>query len=134
MSGRWTWNPDQRRTLIVLLILMFGFLAFRLVMRPAYVADPQPPEGSRAMELEDRIDPNRAEWPTLAALPLIGEKRARDIVAYRELFVEQHPGQAAFARPADLMNIRGIGEVTVAQIEPFLVFPQSSGPPASGPD
>lgn len=110
---------------------MLAYQAYLLFTRPIHVPDPQLPEGPRAMELEDRIDPNRADWATLAALPTIGEKRARDIVAYREQFIANNPDRPAFARLEDLMNIRGIGEATVAQIEPFLIFPGERAPPAS---
>ena len=134
MSGRWAWNPSQRGVLIALLGVMLVYLTIRLVIHPEHVPDPQPPQGWRALELEDRIDPNRADWPTLAALPLIGEKRARDIVAYRDQFIADNPGRIAFIQPADLMNVSGIGPATIAQIEPFLIFPDRSRLPASRPD
>lgn len=111
---------------------MFGYLAFRIVTHSEHVTNPPPPEGPRAAELEDRIDPNRADWTALAALPTIGEKRAKDIVAYREQFVSVNPDKRAFAVPSDLLNIRGIGPATLSQIEPFLIFP-SSPPPSSQP-
>ena len=48
------------------------------------ISDPQPSEGPRAAELQSRIDPNAADWKTLAAIPNLGEKRAKAIVAYRD--------------------------------------------------
>jgi DNA uptake protein ComE-like DNA-binding protein len=111
--------------MIALLCLLLVYLLVRLWMNPSYVSDPQPPVPARAAEVENRIDPNTADWSTLAALPQIGERRARDIVAYREQFVAQNPGQVAFARPEDLYRIRGFGVAIVALIEPYLIFPST---------
>ncbi len=53
-----------------------------------------------------RVDINRAEPWLLAALPGIGETKARDIVAYRE----QH---GAFRSVDELAKVDGIGATTV---------------------
>lgn len=115
------WTPSQRAVLIALLGALLLYFVIRLLLNPAYVADPQPLAAPRAGEIEDRIDPNTADWSTLAALPMIGETRAREIVAYREQFLARHPGPA-FARPTDLLRIRGIGMAMLSQIEPYLRF------------
>ncbi|HVT90449.1 MAG TPA: helix-hairpin-helix domain-containing protein [Tepidisphaeraceae bacterium] len=120
------WSVPQRGVLIALLCLMFICLAVRLIVNPQYISDPQPIEPSRARELENRIDPNVADAPTLSVLPLIGEKRAQDIVAYREKFVASHPRQRAYVRPEDLTVIRGIGTATLQQMEPFLIFDRTA--------
>jgi competence ComEA-like helix-hairpin-helix protein len=73
--------------------------------------------------LVDRLDPNTADWQTLAALPGMGEKHARDIVAYRERFTADHPGKLAFTTAEDMLRIRGIGVATLKTLEPHLVFP-----------
>lgn len=109
--------------LIALLGAACVYLAIRLYLNPVYVPDPQPPEPARAAEVEDRINPNTADAQMLAALPLIGEKRAQDIVAYRERFAAEHPGALPFAQPSDLLNIRGIGPAMLSQIEPYLNIP-----------
>jgi DNA uptake protein ComE-like DNA-binding protein len=114
--------------IIGLLTALLVYLCIRLLFNPAYVSNPQPLEPARAAELQDRIDPNTADWQTLAALPLIGEKRAKDIVAYREQFVAEHPGQLAFTKPSDLLEIRGIGTVTLSQLDPFLLIPAGPSP------
>ena len=77
-----------------------------------------------------RIDPNVADWPAWAALPLIGEKRAKEIVAFRENWLVEHPGEVPFERLEDLMRIKGIGRATIATLEPYLMFPQT---PAEAP-
>ena len=81
---RLTWTYSQRRVLLVLLSVLCVALIVRYALHPVYVSDPQPPVPARFSELADRIDPNTADWQTLAALPGIGERRAKDIVAYRE--------------------------------------------------
>lgn len=116
----------QRSLLLVLLTTMLIWLIVRMTMNPLYVSEPQPSVAARADELQDRIDPNIADWATLAALPAIGEKRARDIVAYREKFAAANPGKLAFARPQDLLRVRGVGDRILSQIEPFLFFPEQA--------
>ena len=114
------WTAPQRGVLISLLCTMLGYLVIRLIVNPVYVSDPQPLASPRAPDLEDRIDPNTADWQTFAVLPGIGEKRARDIIAYREKYVSEHPGELAFARTSDLTRIKGIGTGILSQIEPYL--------------
>jgi hypothetical protein len=105
-------------------------------MHPTYVSDPPPFEPARAAELADRIDPNTADIPTLAALPMIGMKRAQDIVEYREQCLAAHPNELAFRQPRDLMNVHGIGEATVESLGEYLLFPReltpSPGTPGEG--
>jgi hypothetical protein len=121
--ARLTWTLPQRRALLVLLVALFAFLVARYAFNPAYVSDPQPERPARADELADRIDPNTADWAMLAALPGIGERRARDIVAYREDARRNAPGGVVFARKEDLLRIKGIGFAMVEAIEPYLTFP-----------
>jgi hypothetical protein len=120
------WSEGHRRVLIGLLAILLVYLSIRLLLNPVYVADPQPLEPPRFAEVQDRIDPNTADAHTLAALPLIGEKRGEEIVAYRAQFVAEHPGELAFKAIEDLRRIRGIGTATLAQLEPFLIFPSLS--------
>ena len=93
-----------------------------------YVSDPQPERSPRYGDLADRIDPNTADWQTLAALPGIGERRARDIVEYRERKRAQarDPGLVVFDAPGDLLYVRGIGAATVAGMKPYLLFPTTN--------
>ncbi|HSU66801.1 MAG TPA: helix-hairpin-helix domain-containing protein [Tepidisphaeraceae bacterium] len=117
------WTLAQRRALIILLVLFFGWLCYRYATNRASVADPQPPQGARASELATRIDPNTADWQTLAAIPGMGEKKARAIVEYRERVHAHIPTAVVFAIPADLQHIRGIGAATVENLQPYLIFP-----------
>jgi hypothetical protein len=107
-----------------LLSLLLVWLLVRWWLNPVYVSDPQPRDPPRALELADRIDLNTADEQMLSALPMIGPRRARDIVAYRQRFTRDNPGQPAFARLEDLYRIRGFGPAIVAQLQPYLIFPR----------
>jgi hypothetical protein len=121
--ARFAWTRPQRRTLLLLLAALLAFLTLRYALNPVYVGDPQPERPARFDELADRIDPNTADWTMLAALPGIGEKRAREIVAYRDDARPLAPGGVVFARKQDLLRIKGIGPAMLEAIEPYLTFP-----------
>ncbi len=120
------WTNRQRAAVIGLIGLILAVAAGRLAFNHSYIADPQPTHPARENELADRIDPNTADAASLSVLPLIGEKRAEDIIRYREKYVAGHPGQVAFKQANDLLLIRGIGQTTVMQLSPYLVFPGSA--------
>lgn len=122
------WTASQRRVLIVGLIVLFTFLSLQLLLRPLYVSDPQPDQPARFDELADRIDPNTADIATLSALPMIGPKRAADIVRYRETFLAEHPGATAFEKPVDLLRIHGVGAAMLASMRPYLILPSDNRP------
>jgi competence ComEA-like helix-hairpin-helix protein len=118
------WTTSQRRFVVVIVIGLILYGGVRLFFNRAYVSNPQPATPVHANDLADKIDPNSADVPTLAVLPLIGDKRASDIVAYRERFTRDHPGDVAFKSIEDLLKIRGIGGSTIEQIQPYLIFPK----------
>lgn len=127
-TPRFAWTEPQRRVLLVLLSVLTVFLAGRYACNTMYVSDPQAEAPSRYDELADRIDPNTAEWPTLAALPGIGEARARDIIAYRERkrAEARNPDLVVFDAPGDFLVIRGIGPALVEAMTPYLLFPPAT--------
>lgn len=125
------WTPSQRRGLLVLLTAFLVVLTIQFARNRQFVSDPQPTEGSRAAELDARIDPNTADWQTLAAIPSLGEKRAKAIVSYREQSHASAPRSLIFRTPEDLLQVRGIGAATVENLKPFLSFP--SDPVATAP-
>lgn len=116
------WTPRQRVTLACLTGAFLLYLLIRLLMNPLYVPAELPPEGPRAGELMDRIDPNTADAATLAALPVVGPSLAEKIVAYREEFAAKNPSRRAFEKLDDLDNVHGIGPATLKHIEPYLLF------------
>jgi competence ComEA-like helix-hairpin-helix protein len=122
------WSASQRGVLIGLLLLLALYISIRYAVDRRYVSDPQPSIPSRLDELADRIDPNTADVATLAALPTIGEKRAKDIVAYRDKFHRDGRRGLPFERIEDLLKIQGIGAATIAQLKPYLLFPQLDRP------
>ena len=126
LVNSWTWTPSQRRVLLGILVCLFVFLSIRYACNPVYVSDPQPEMPARFDDLADRIDPNTADWETLAALPGIGEKRAKDIIAYRDRAAAEHRGTPVFEKPTDLLKIRGVGRAMMEGMEPYLTFPASA--------
>ncbi len=117
-----TWTARQRVAVVLLCGLVLSIALGRFAWNRAYVSDPQPLHPIREDDLADRIDPNTADAATLSALPLIGDKKAQDIVKFRERYVATHAGRRAFERPADLLLIRGIGQSTISQLSPLLIF------------
>lgn len=109
-----------------IVIALLAYLAIQSWLNPVDVSDPPPLNPARFDELQDRIDPNTADEATLAALPSLGEKRAREIVAYRQAVARLHPNDIVFNEANDLKQVKGIGPGIVANIEPFLVFPVRS--------
>jgi DNA uptake protein ComE-like DNA-binding protein len=126
--SRFTWTDSQRRVLLVLLTILLLSLVARYTYNSMYVSDPQPETGSHYADLADRVDPNTVDWQTLAALPGIGERRARDIVEYRERKRAQahDPTLAVFRAPGDLLYVKGVGVGIVQALDPFLLFPTTN--------
>ena len=127
-TSRFAWTEPQRRVLLVLLTVLLLFLGGRYACNTMYVSDPQPDTPPRYHELADRIDPNTADWQTLAALPGIGERRAKDIVEYRERKRAEagNPDFVVFDAEGDLLYVRGIGPALVEGMKPYLVFPSAA--------
>ena len=126
-SGDWIWTRRQRAVLAVLVLGLAAAFTVRAMRQPVRVGDPPQVVGERAGELATKIDPNTADWAAWAALPGIGEKRAKEIVAWREAYLVGRPGEVAFAKPEDLTKVKGIGKATVEALTPFLLFPEADG-------
>jgi DNA uptake protein ComE-like DNA-binding protein len=128
--NRWQlWTLGQQKTLLALCLLLLVWLGIEQAMQPALVPDPPTDSAPRANEIQDCLDPNTADAAALSAIPSLGESKARDIVAFRETFIRQHPGQHPFNSADDLMQIKGIGPGVSSDISPYLYFPQRSGAP-----
>lgn len=124
----WTWTLRQRRVLVLLLALLCPLFTIRFACNRAYVPDPAPARGARYDEVADRIDPNTADLAALSALPTIGEKRARDIIDYRERRTSAAPAKPVFTKVEDLLVIRGFGRASVETLRPYLMFPPPDRP------
>src|SRR3954464_16027835 len=116
------WNSPQRRALLLLISLLLLVLIVQLILNRRYVPQ-HPAQGGRAAELASRLDPNTADWQALAAIPNLGEKRARDIVSFRERIRASPPGQVVYKKASDLRVIRGIGPATIERLGAYLIFP-----------
>ena len=127
--GAHIWTRQQRAVLGTVVLVLCAALAARAYRHSQRVADPIDPVGPRAAELLSKIDPNTADWPAWAALPLIGEKRAKQIVEFRDKWSADHPGETPFAKLEDLTRVKGIGKATIETLAPFLTFPESAEPP-----
>jgi DNA uptake protein ComE-like DNA-binding protein len=125
----WLWTRRQRVVLATAVLVLAGWGLWRSFRAPLEVGDPPAVVGDRAAQLATRIDPNTADWAAWAALPLIGEKRAKEIVAFREAWQGEHPGEVAFGKLEDLMRVKGIGRATIATLEPYLIFPVGDSEP-----
>jgi len=121
-SGDFGWTLPQRRAMLILLSLFLFVLILQLAFNRHFVPE-HPVHGARAAELASRLDPNTADWQALAAIPNIGEKRAKDIVSYRERVHGANPGAVVFKSIYDLRVIRGIGPAMVEKLRPYLIFP-----------
>jgi hypothetical protein len=113
------WTPSQRVALLVMLSVIVGWLTFRLIHDRVTVPADLPPEGPRAGELLNQLDLNTADADSLSAVPHLGEKKAHDIVEFRDTYFQQH-GRSPFDRVEDVLQIKGIGVGTVMQIKPFV--------------
>jgi DNA uptake protein ComE-like DNA-binding protein len=117
------WTTRQRRVVVGIVAALAGYLLLQLLRNPVMVSDPPPPDGPRAAELADRVDPNTADVQTLAALPTMGNRRAAEIVDYRRTHAQMYPDGLFFRVPNDLLKLKGFGVATVQNLEPYLVFP-----------
>lgn len=117
------WSARQRIGLFVLLAIFIAALGVEWARNRLWLADPLPEQGPSAARLADRIDPNTADWQYLSALPGIGEKRARQIVSYRQQHQSDRPGRPVFTCIEDLGLVSGIGLQTQAKLAPYLIFP-----------
>lgn len=89
-------------------------------------ASPAAEAGNR---LQTGIDPNTAQWFEIAQLPRIGEALAKRVVAFRERSLTQDDNaEPVFRTPADLAQVKGIGEKTVLRMGPYLRLPDSGVP------
>jgi len=104
----------------------FLFLA-TLLWTSLYEVHPSPamsPANNPGRRLQTGIDPNTARWFEIAQLPGIGEALAKRVEAFREhRRTGGEDAEPVFRKPADLAQVKGIGEKTVQRIGPYLRLP-----------
>lgn len=118
--------PGQRRAIVGLVSVFLLATVVGLVRNSTFVGDPMPTAAARFDELNSRLDPNVDDARLLGALPGLGAKRAADIVAYRERVRARDPGRVPFRTPEDLLRVDGVGAAILAQVRPFLRFPDDA--------
>ena len=104
-----------------LLAIAFVVVLLLRYARPVMLAEPITVEPALVSQVDQRLDPNVAEWAELAALPEIGETIAKRIVEARQ--PHEGTGLPAFTKLADLDEIKGIGPKTLERLAPHLRFP-----------
>ena len=75
-------------------------------------------DNSSAPAAAGKVNINQASATQIALLPRIGEKVAGRVLDYRK-------SHGPFARPEDLMEVKGIGEKLFTQLKPYVTL---SGP------
>ncbi len=113
------WTVKQRTTLIAILLALSLWLTYRLLHDSAVVPAGLPAESPRAGELLTQMDLNTVDAASLSAIPRLGEKKAKDIVDFRDKYIQEH-GRSPFERVEDVLQIKGIGVGTVGQIKPYV--------------
>lgn len=83
-------------------------------------------ERERAASGPGRIDPDRADRADWDRLPGIGPRTAEAILAARA-------ERGGFDSPEDLLEVRGIGPVTLERIRPWLVWPEATSDAGASP-
>ena len=129
-TQRRAWLSAERGALALMLLLTASIGWLWWDRRGSWRDQPATPTSQPGSHYLRQVDPNTANWQTLACVPGIGETRARAIINYREQWVRRR-GCPAFTQPDDLIydkkagrGIKGFGKKIVEQLEPHLVFTQ----------
>ena len=112
-------NSGDRLALAVVCAVLIGLLCLHWALG-AGIGKTPPRLDKMGRVAGHRLDINRADWWEFQALQGIGEKRAKDIVAYRD----QH---GRFKSVDDLVKVKGIGPKTLLGLSPHLI---AGGPEA----
>jgi len=104
-------TEDEQK--ILLFLLFFALLGLSLHFSNLVANDEPTSADSLNFEkdFEIKYDLNSVTLEELKTIPKIGEKKAKDILSFRE--------QNGFGSRADLMNIKGIGEKTFMKIKDY---------------
>jgi competence protein ComEA len=96
--------------------VLVGLLAVVMIFCSyAYAADPAATQKKAGPKYEGVVNINTATVDELKMLPGIGDKIAKDIVAYRQT-------KGTFALANDLLKVKGIGQKKFDKIKPYIVL------------
>jgi hypothetical protein len=126
----WGWTRPQRMALGTLLLVLLVFLVVEVVRRPARLDDPLVVVHGQSIQLAAKIDPNTATLEDLSRVPHLGEKLSAAIIAWRDARKPLTADGILFHRPEDLAHVPGVGRTLVAQVGPYLSFPDDATEPA----
>ena len=118
--SRWRAFYLRRRDQVTVVGLLLASLAGMLIAESSIPIWPSGPAAVTPESAGWQIDINQADWPEIAALPMIGEGLAREIVRWRQT-------HGPFSSTDQLAMIDGIGQTTVERIAPFVALPRRAG-------
>lgn len=98
---------------VVSIVACVWLLGFSTTASAVEVAAKPIAESVQVAPVTTAVNINTADVVTLAALNGVGEKKAADIIAYRE-------ANGKFVKIEDLLNVKGIGEKTLEKNRPYL--------------
>ncbi|AGH80262.1 competence protein CelA [Psychromonas sp. CNPT3] len=94
---------------MLLVLALFGFSSVAPVMASNSFSD----MASSALGNIEKLNINTASIADFAMIKGLGEKKAGEIVKYRETY-------GKFKKIEDLLNVTGIGKMLLEKIRPFL--------------
>lgn len=98
--------------LIVTLLGAIGLVGYE-IWQYSTASKPYTADEIAQMEIDVPVNINTADIEGLKAIPGMNEKLALSVLAYRE----EHGG---FSENRDLLHVKGIGEETYREIEPYI--------------
>jgi len=116
-----TTNQMQMKIIYILIIILSIICLYNRYRNPLLISKQIIEKICISDNIVDKINPNTAEWQSLARLPGIGAEKAKAIVAYRQAHANQE-GKPCFHNMNELNKVKGIGPVICQQIAPYIIF------------
>ncbi|MBI9018899.1 MAG: helix-hairpin-helix domain-containing protein [Phycisphaerae bacterium] len=122
-ANKYCGHPTQGRQRLkryfslYLLICLLCISSLYTIWSSGYPSD----DSSLESQIDNRINPNVADWASLSRLPDVGRQTADAIIRYRNDYVSKN-NDKAFQKLDDLANVKGIGPKTLEKLEQYLKF------------